>query len=185
MKKSAIILTFLIFSINFYSQEVKNETETVMTKINAFSSKTGVILKFIDYSLLGIKATSGLTHETKIRKVITGGEFKCFYNIELREQYKTSSASIAYDDLIELIKALTLLKIEAESDLLLNPDYLENKFVTDDGFSLGYYVSKGKVQWYLTLDKYSSGTIYIKNVADIEPLFISAKQKMEELNTSK
>lgn len=37
---------------------------------------------------------------------------------------------------------MTTLKAEVEKDIAANPDYLENKFVTVDGFQVGYYVSK-------------------------------------------
>ena len=60
---------------------------------------------------------------------------------------------------------------------------MENKFVTDDGFQVGYYVSKGKVQWYLTLEKYGKSTIFI-SFPKINLAFDGAKKKIEELMES-
>jgi hypothetical protein len=63
-----------------------------------------------------------------------------------------------------------------------NPDYLENKFVTSDGFSLGCYVSKGELVWYAVLEKYSSDcTIFLKNVETIVNTLNNAKNKIELL----
>jgi len=74
------------------------------------------------------------------------------------------------------------LKAEFSTDQASNPDYLENKFVTDDGFQLGYYLSSGKIKWYLVLEKYGSGnTIFINDVTTIETAFIGAKDKIESL----
>ena len=45
------------------------------------------------------------------------------------------------------IHKLAKLVAEADTDCSANPDYLENRFVTNDGFEIGYYVSKGKANW--------------------------------------
>ncbi|WP_209319930.1 hypothetical protein [Ancylomarina longa] len=149
--------------------------------MDAFASKTGVIVKYIDFSLPNLKVTYGAA-ETKIRKFISGKDVEYFYQISKEGKYDTKTASIAYEDLLEVIKAISSLKYESATDKALNPNYLENKFVTDDGFKLGYYVSKGKLAWYLVLTKYGSGnTIFINDVSEIEAAFNAAKQKIEEL----
>ena len=60
-------------------------------------------------------------------------------------QYSTNTASIEYSDLLEVIKALKTLQSEEPKDVASNPDYLENKFITVDGFQVGYFVDKVKV----------------------------------------
>ena len=45
------------------------------------------------------------------------------------------------------IHKLAKLVAEADTGCSANPDYLENRFVTNDGFEIGYYVSKGKANW--------------------------------------
>ena len=73
-------------------------------------------------------------------------------------------------------------KSDVANDKIINPDYLENKFITDDGLSLGYYVSAKKIGWYLVLDKYGSdNTIFIKDPSLLKTAFNTAKQKIEEL----
>ncbi len=161
-----------------YSQEDAKEAST---KMDAFVSKTGVIIKFVDYSLPDLKLTIGAA-STKIRKYISGGEVGYFYQISKRGKYDTKTASIAYEDLLEIINATSSLKNDSDKDLTINPDYLENKFVTDDGFQLGYYVSRGKLKWYLKLERYGSGAnIFINEVTTIEAAFNGAKLKIEEL----
>lgn len=51
------------------------------------------------------------------------------------------------------IHKLAKLVAEADTDCSANPDYLENRFVTNDGFEIGYYVSKGKANWQMKLKK--------------------------------
>jgi len=59
---------------------------------------------------------------------------------------------------------------------------LENKFVTVDGFQVGYYVDKGKATWYVKLERYGSdNTVYIDNVTTIEGALEGAKSKIEEM----
>lgn len=169
----------MIVSYTFtLAQDVKNEE----TKIDAFASKTGTIIKFIDYSLPNIKLTMGTFAETKVRILISGSDTLYFYQIEKATQYSTKTASIEYSDLLEVTKALALLKEASITDLALNPDYLENKFVTEDGAQIGYYVSSGVIKWYIKLEKYGSDTtIFINDFAIIEAAFNGAKIKIEEL----
>ena len=88
---------------------------------------------------------------------------------------------IEYSDLVEVNKALAKLVGEVDADCNANPDYLENKFVTDDGFEVGYYVSKGKANWYLKLERYESSTVFVKNAEELTSNFTAAQKKIEEL----
>lgn len=169
-------MSFLFIS-GIYGQDAKDAN----TKMDEFASKTGVIVKFEDYKLDDIKLSYGVA-EAKIRKVKSGGETKHFYQISNEGKYGKKTASIAYEDLIEMQKALTSLKSQASDDSSTSSDYIENKFVTDDGFQVGYYVSKGKLNWYVILEKYGNGnTIFMKDASTIEQAFSAAKAKMDEL----
>lgn len=177
MKISFTFLISIFFLTSIFAQDVK-DAETKMTE---FASKTGVIIKFEDYNLPDLKLTYGLA-ENKIRKLKSGNVEKYFFQISKKGKYGEKTASIAYEDLIETQKALISLKNQAIADSSTTSDYIENKFVTDDGFRVGYYVSKGKLNWYMVLEKYGSdNTIFIKNVSDIEQALNSAKQKMDKL----
>ena len=120
--------------------------------------------------------------ETRIRKINSGSLFSYFFQIEKQGKYNNSTASIEQSDLLEVIKAISSLKMEVEKDILTNSDYLENKFTTVDGFKIGYMINKGKVTWFLQLEKYGSdNTIFIENLETIEKAFEEAKSKIEEL----
>ncbi|NOW98950.1 hypothetical protein [Mucilaginibacter sp. SG564] len=164
-----------------WSQEVKKETKVFETKMDKFSSKTGTISKFVDFRLPDLK--TGYTNaETRIRKLMSGTESLYFYQIEKKGQYSNTTASIEYSDLLEVIKALKTLTQDVEKDIAGNPDYLENKFVTTDGFQLGYYVEKGRSTWYVKLEKYGTdNTLFIKDRTVIESAFGEARAKIEDL----
>lgn len=184
MKKLLVILTFAVLTISSaLAQDSKDKIKKV-TKMDAFTSKTGVMIKYIDYEFPKIKLSGYLKAENKVRKIICGQEVEYFYQIIRKGEYDTAIGSIAYQDLIEVIKAIQSLKIDSESDKTLNPDYLENKFVTDDGFEVGYYVNKSEVKWYVILEKYGSeNLITFRNVTELESAFSGAKQKIDTLKT--
>ena len=148
--------------------------------MEAFASKTGVITKFTDTNLSNLRASYTVA-KTKVRKVNSGNTEIYFYQIEKSGEYGSSKASIEYSDLLEGIKALNSLKAEVDTDIASNPDYMENKFITEDGFQLGYYISKGKATWYIRLEKYGSDkTLFIKDLSEIEANFNEAKNKIED-----
>lgn|SRR5690606_14869189 len=178
--KKIILLFMMLTGLTMSAQETKTQPQPE-TKMEVFLSKTGVIRKFVDYKLDPIKSSYEST-ETRVRKVIIGNESKYFFQIDKTGKYSNKIASIEYNDLLEVIKATSTLKNSLESDILMNPDYLENKFVTIDGFQVGYYVSKSKAKWYVTLEKYGSdNTIYLDDVTVFENICLTAKTKIEEL----
>lgn len=178
----AMLFVLILFNINYvaYSQDVKAENGP-KTKMELFSSKTGVITKFYDFTLPRLASTY-TSVETRIRVLRSGTEDVYFYQIEKEGNYSSSVASIEYSDLLEVIKAIQSLKSEVEADVQNNPDYLENKFTTSDGFQVGYYVSKGKPTWYIRLEKYGSDkTLFFKSYNTIEESMLNAKNKIDEI----
>jgi hypothetical protein len=179
-----IALIFTLFSISASAQDIKKEVLKKETKIDMFSSKTGTIVKFNDTKLTPIKVGGLAAYlvETKIRKVTANGESQYFYQIEKIAPPLRFTASIEYSDLLEVIKAADALSEEIGKDTQLNSDYLENKFTTEDGFQLGYFIISGKVTWYLKLEKYTSDSfIAIRDTQSIVSLLFEAKSKIEEL----
>ena len=153
--------------------------------MDSFTSKTGTITKFIDFKMPSLKLFLGEIAETRVRKVVVGNELKYFYLIEKESKNKNASttAAIEYYDLLEVIKALSVLKKESATDNLNKPDYLENKFVTSDGFQLGYYVTEGQGKWYMKFDQYGvDNTVFINDVQTIETSLTAAKNKIEEMS---
>ncbi|WP_300491506.1 hypothetical protein [Flavobacterium sp.] len=176
-KRLVLITTLSLFSISTFSQVAKKEG-SVTTKMDVFTSKTGSIIKIVDTKLPKLKTTYNATVETRIRKISNGAASAYFFQIVK----SNSIASIEYSDLIELLKALQVLKNEINSDITSNPDYLDNTFTTTDGFQMGYFCSGGKTSWYLKLDKSGSdNTLFISDSEVIETSFTEAKNKMAEL----
>ena len=145
MKKIIFLSSVIFLSVCFQlkAQDTQKEAESAKTKMDLFSSKTGVITKFIDTQLPNLSALYS-SSETRIRKVKSGNTESYFYQIEKEGKYGSSTASIEYSDLLEVIKAVKTLRAEVDSDIANNPDYMENKFTTVDGFQVGYYTSRGR-----------------------------------------
>ncbi len=176
--RNLLLLLLMTISLSAYSQQKDAESQS---KMDVFASATGSIVKFTDYNLESLGSAYGIA-ETRIRMIDAKGESQVFLQITKETKYGDKKASIAYEDLLEIIKAMPKLKLDAQSDMTTDANYLENKFVTDDGFQVGYYVSSGKVKWYLVLEKYgSNNTFFLNDVISAENLFNRAKIKMEEL----
>ena len=184
MKKYIIgvITVLLMVQIPLFSQEMN---ETIKTKMEVLTSKTRVKIKFTNTSMPPVKAYLTAAN-TRIRKVEVGKQVHYFYQIEKTGETQTITASIEYSDLVELIKAIASMKNEVGPDVSGNPDYLENKYITSDGLSAGYYILKGKVNWYIRLENHGSGkTLLVNDVETIETAFISAKDKIDELKRNR
>ncbi len=181
MKKLLVLLVVILPLFTFAQQE---DAKKQMTKFEEFTSKTGSIVKFTDVNMPRLPLSYG-SLETGIRSLKSGSN-AYFYRLEKAETSSSIAkiAMIEYSDLVEINKALEKLSSEVDSDIATNPDYLENKFRTVDGFVVGYYISKGEVQWYLKLERYSSSTVFVKNQDIVIEAFKNAQTKIEELKTS-
>jgi hypothetical protein len=176
-------LTLLSINISL-AQRDQDAQHASDTKMEAFASRTGTITKFIDFKLSSLKLFLGEPAQTRIRKIVSGDESMYFYLLEKQGKTDINSASIEYDDLLEAIKALSTLKGEAVKDVYSKPDYVENKFITDDGFQFGYYVTEGKSKWYLKFEQSGSdNTFFINDAQTIENSFNEAKKKIEEIKS--
>ena len=107
-------LTFAVLLLSYLPQMAsaqadKKDEKVFQTKMDVFSSKTGTIIKFIDTKLPDMKS-SFTTVETRIRKILSGGDLKYFYQIIKQGQYGSKTASIEYSDLVEVNKAIQTLK---------------------------------------------------------------------------
>jgi hypothetical protein len=177
MKTIITILSIAILSTSLSAQDAKDAA----TKMDAFASKTGVIVKFEDTVLEPLKLSFGVA-QTKIRKITSGGEVGFFLRISNEGKYGTKTASIEYSDLIEIQKAMYTLQAESESDRSISDRYIENKFVTEDDFQLGYYVSNGKINWYMMLTRFGDGnTIFLRDENSVVNLINDAIQKIESM----
>ncbi len=178
MKKFLFISVMTFVSLVSFGQE---KTETFKTKTDVFLSKTGSIIKYVDYSQPALVSKYS-SCETRVRKITNGSNVPLIvYQIVKEGKYSNSTASIDYVDLVEILKALKTLKSDVITDVS-STNYIENKFVSTDGFQLGYYISGGKSVWYIQLEKYGTDkTVFIDNVDTIETAMNNAKIKMEEI----
>jgi hypothetical protein len=178
MKKILLLLALMVPFVSY----AQNEAEKQLTKFEQFSSKTGKISKFVDVNMPKIPKSYMGSLETGIR-ILMGEKNVYFYRIEEEETSRSIAhiAMIEYSDLVEINKALAVLVSEVEADCAANPDYLENRFISEDGFQVGYYVSKGSASWYMKLERYGKSTVFIKNAEAITSSFTAAQKKIEEL----
>ena len=179
-----LILALMVSNFAIHAQQEKNQ-EKQLTKFEEFSSKTGVIVKYVDTALPNLPVSFS-TLQTGIRTIMRGSENAYFYRLEEPETSRSVShiAMVEYSDLVEINKAISRLVADVDADVAANPDYLENKFRTSDGFEIGYYVSKQKPHWFIILERYSSSTVFLKNQQDVVDAFKAAQSKIEELKAS-
>ncbi|MDW3651878.1 MAG: hypothetical protein R8P61_32680 [Bacteroidia bacterium] len=181
MKQTFSLIIILISCLVSFSQDQKTappDPET-QSKMEAFASGTGEIMKFTDTELSKLSLLYGVA-DTKVREIKRGGQTMYFYQISKADKYSTHIASIAYEDLLEVIKAMEALVEESAKDAT-STKYIENKFVTDDGFQVGYFVSKGKLSWYLKLKRYGKNTLFLKNLESIQLSFNQAKNVIDQM----
>lgn len=183
MKK--ILLIFLALTVSCLAIQAQQEKkpEKQLTKFEEFSSKTGVIMKFADVTLPDLPVSYAVLH-TGIRTIMRGSENAYFYRLSVTSGGVPHIAMIEYSDLVEINKAISRLVADVDADVAANPDGLENKFMTSDGFEVGYCVSKQKVDWFLNLDRSSSSTVFPKHQQDVVDAFEAAQRKIEELRTT-
>ena len=176
MKRLVLLLALLLLPALAFGQQ------KIGTKMDKIRSKKGVTIKVIDYELPDVKSQFSPV-KLKVRVFEAGDERQLFYEVYNADIDNMYVAWIAEEDLSDLINALQGLKQSAIKDAQSNPDYLENRFVTEDGFSVGYYISEGQPSWYFSFGEIGSGSdVFFDDVATIENLLKQAKDKMDSLH---
>lgn len=183
-KRGLNLILIIILSITSTYIYCQDKSETFKTKTDIFLSKTGSIIRYVDYSTESLQ-TKYNNCETRVRKLSNSSSTTLYvYQIVSESKYGPKIASIEYSDLIEIIKALEILKSNATKDLS-SPNYIENKFITNDGFQIGYYVKNSEVNWFIKLEKYGTdNTIFLNDINAIEKSFMIAKNKIALLISS-
>lgn len=178
-----IILVGIFLAPNLFAQEQKD-----ITKMERFISKAGDIIRFEDYNLPVMKAYSEIL-DNKIRKVKSLDEGDYFFVITKKGKYSNKNAGISAEDLSDVIEALKKLKNDADKDYSIEnvanpenqPNYLENKFRTEDGFEVGYAIGES-LTWFIVMDKYGSdNTVLFKDYNTILNAFQMANSKIKSL----
>lgn len=182
MKKILFVIAFLIPVFTFAQGTEKGEKTT----FEKFTSSIGSIVKFVDYKM-PILTSDYEKAQITVRKVINDNSSQCFLKIEFKSyNNRDYSAFIAYEDVVELAKALEQLQTLAENDGTGDANYLENKFRTKDKLYLGYYIDKNKKgdkepTWFISLEGYSSSNLYFKSAEPLLNTFKEAINKIQEI----
>lgn len=149
MKRTILfVLCLLTLGMNVNAQEAKNDSIIRNTKYGALETRKGEFIKYVDKKMKDITYSSMYTFGSTVRKFLSKEPPRFFLILG----YVKSRAYIEYSDLVEVNKAFDKLFKEVDADCALKPDYLENKFITDDGFKIGYYIKKGKATWFVDFD---------------------------------
>ena len=167
MKKLMIsILLFVPYIM--YAQGSDNR---ITKDYQDFISTTGIFVKYSDVIIPSISLDDYISIDAKIRTV-WGQEHNTYFLI-LEKSSDTKPVMIEYTDLKEINRAYAKLLNEVTTDYTLQQDYLESKFTTNyNSFSIGYYVKKKKIHWYIRLnnnkyDYYKYGDL-AKNLLTIQ-----------------
>lgn len=120
---------------------------------------------FIDYpiSTIDIQAKNYSHIDSFVRKVDTGDEMQFYYVLKAvsRDSYVStlSSILISYKDLEKINSALKVLLVKEDNDWkqgIAEIGYIENKYVTENGFGIGYCVNNGRLEWFIESDYYGA-----------------------------
>ena len=117
---------------------------------------------FIDYPISTIVIQTDHSHvNTFVRRVDVGNETQYYYVFKFvsKDTHASIQSSfvtmISYEDLVKIIHALKLLRVKEEDDNkleLAKVDYIENKYVTESGFKIGYCINNAKLEWFVEFD---------------------------------
>lgn len=181
MKKVFLLCITIYFGLfTSFAQDARDSTK-IKTKFDEFTSKTGIISKIVDINLPTIKQAFGGA-ESRIRRIQAGEITGYFFQIIMSGTYRNITASIEYSDLLEVIKALEILKSNVLEDTKSESDYLESRFTTDDGFAVGYYVKRGKATWFMQLEEFGADkNLYFKDVEIVEKIFTGARKAIVDI----
>lgn len=181
MNRIIFTLFFLCSIISVFAQDAKHEIEN--TKYDSFVSKTGMIHKYVDVNTSKIETQYSGYLKPNIRTIINDSGNYYFYKIEFQDpstkvRYK---ALIEFSDVKEIIRALERLMSDFLEDQQYQPDYMENKFVSVDGFIIGYYINGKSSQWFMQLNQSSSSTVFVRSPHILSYAFKEALNTIEEL----
>ena len=166
----------MLSGITLFAQEAKKEND-YNAKMEMLISKKGTFIKSTDYYIGKINNTS--YNDIYVRVINNGTNIGCFCKISTDIN---SYFFIEHSDLLTLINAIKILKVNSEKDIATNSDFLENIFINSDGIKVGYYITNQKIYWSLILDKYKSkNTLTTNDSNSIETILIKVKEKIELL----
>lgn len=202
MRKLLFIACFILTGLVCFAQS----TNTFLSKSSDSTLKIEGMYSFIDYPISNIDLITDFSCiNTFVRKVDFNNEIQYYY--VLKAVSKNSSipilsyyvTMIPYEDLKKINNALKILVAKEENDQktgIVDVDYVENKFVTERGFKIGYCIDNGKLEWFVEFDYFGAingwdlkdriidnKTFILNNYngKEIEEIFGKAQAKIELL----
>ena len=155
-----------------------------LTKLETLISAKGKLVRTVSHDLQATHSETNVL-STQVMVVDTGDSIDYFLLLAKEREDDEVVAAIAEADIKALAKAITSLKEASLVDVYLNADHVQNIFVTDDNFTIGYFVLDSSLTWFIALDEYSDELEYFDDVSVIENLLTSAQDKISEIKTAK
>ncbi len=155
-----------------------------LTKLETLISAKGKLVRTVSHDLPAAHSETNVL-SAQVMVVDTGDATKYFLLWAKEREDDEVVAAIAEADIKAVSKAIISLKKASQVDIYLNADHIQNIFVTDDNFTIGYFVLDNILTWFIALDEYSDELEYFDDVSLIENLLTSAQDKIKEIKTAK
>jgi len=145
-------------------------------------SEKGAKIKHIDYKIPAIKTKYGEITQ-KIRNTISSKGEVWVYSIGSMGSDGVFSSEFSIEELNGIISELESLKKEELKDIAINPDNLDNSYISPNGFIVAYSVYSGASQWRIVIDSsdYRSRK-YIEDINLVLDALINGREKLKELS---
>ena len=182
MKKIILLIVVVFHALNICAQTSESSDEK--SKYELFTSAYGAQIKFRDYKVDGIKSGwVGFGLASTVRIVWSDAGTGYFAKLEVTNSTQSPTAFVEEGDLVNIIAAVQKMQTEIDADLAENPDYFENKYVTPDGFTIGYWIDssnkKSPLQWFYRLERGTSA--YKIEIDKVLPILEDTLSKLREV----
>ena len=179
-----IVIVMLLFS-NVFAQ-----TEQI-SKYDKLLSKSGCVIKKASVPVIqkNLAAYGGRDYISLSVKLVKIGT-TTYYYLYFYERWDDKFAFIEYNDLVSLISSLPTIRASEQKDITSEIEGIQNRYVTADGFAVGYNIENGYAQWGINLNIFDMSSYYKKSTPDIELsydeillILKEGKKKIDELKT--
>ena len=158
-------------------------TVVLLLSLSGVAQNIEGFYSFYDYPMSTIIIQTDYSQiNTFVRRVDVGEKSEYYYVLKaVSKDNRTSILSsfvtmISYDDLEKINNALKTLLVKEGNDqkgIVEGIDYVENKFVLESGFKIGYCINNAKLEWFVEFDYF--GAINGWNLEDRVNDFIDTK----------
>ncbi len=173
MRNLALVVIILLVSEIGFGQNMSN--------YNKYVAGAETFLKFTDYNLENLNYGTS----AEVRRVESKADIVYYLRINVINNSLSYSATFNEDEIHNVINAIQQFKQEIFSDKekVKTAKYIENKYITSDGYQIGYFVKRdGKYKWFIDVSKYSKyGIEFFNEVLPIETTFKQAVKKIETI----